>query len=363
MSDPALQETLELAVTLGHRTRGVGDLLREGVTPRALRQAQPALLERLPRGPALALAAGRDDLQAGVDRLAAALAACGAACLPFDDPRYPDALRQIPDPPPWLFYRGDPALLAGPAIAVVGSRRASHAGRQLATLFSSRQAAAGYVICSGMARGIDAAAHRGALQSGTTIAVLGTGIDECYPRSHAPLLRDIAERGCLISELAPGTAVHRGQFPRRNRIISGLAVGTVIVEAALPSGSLHTAAAALEQGRDVYVMPWSLLHRGGAGCLHLLRDGATPLTCLDELEDYFPLLASPADGETDPDAMLLELLGDAELGLQALADGSGLAAGELMAAMGRLEAAGRVRRSAGGYSCTHCKSCVGPGSC
>lgn len=360
--DPAL---LQLVAAVGHRSRGIGDLLRDGTDLGDLLSPTPALLKRCPGvlAKALAAAPGPARLSQRARELARALSACNAGCLSFTDPRYPQPLRDIPDPPPWLFYRGDAAQLSGPCVAVVGSRRASHAGRTLASGLCARLAEAGYRVCSGMALGIDAAAHRGALERGSTIAVLGTGIDECYPRSHEPLLQSIVARGCVVSELAPGTAAHRGQFPRRNRIISGLATATVIVEAALPSGSLHTAAAALEQGRDVYVMPWSLLHRGGAGCLSLLRDGAIPLTSLEELDDHFPPLAAGSEDDEDPDARLLSLLGDSELGLQALLASTALPPAQVLAALGRLEARGAVERRTGGYARRLCKSCMDTGSC
>ena len=361
------EQLLCLAAVLGHRTRGIGELLREGVEPDRFSDAgarlSPAVLTALDKSP-------RERARLG-ERLFAALQACGASFLPITSPRFPASLRGTPDPPPWLFVRGDSDCLNAPQIAVVGSRRASHAGLQLAETLSARLAAGGYSICSGLALGIDGAAHRGALVEGATVAVLGTGINEIYPARHRELAARILERGCLVSELPPGTAAHRGQFPRRNRIISGLAEATVIVEAALPSGSLHTAAAALEQGRDVFVLPWSVLHTGGAGCLYLLRDGATPLTNLAELDEHFPRLAGGGGrggrggrgiADDDQAEQLLTLIGDGSPGLSALLDASGLPMPELLALLGRLEAAGRLQRYDGGYAQIHCKSCQLEGS-
>ena len=165
----------------------------------------------------------------------------------------------------------------------------------------------------------------------------------------------------MMNRPPPGTPPHRGQFPRRNRIISGLADTTVLVEAALPSGSLHTAAAALEQGREVCVFPWSALHVGGAGCLALLRDGATPLISLEQLEEHFPLLAMKEAAAGD--AALLELIGDGVLAFDALLAATGLEAAALTAALGRLELEGRIRRQDGGYLLAHCKSCHPKASC
>jgi DNA processing protein len=346
---------LTLAAALGHATRALGELLREGVDPGAILDGDPRCLARLPGAAAARLPVGAPRRRRLRDWLGAELERCAARFVPFGATAYPAALRGIPDPPPWLYCRGDISCLAMPQVAVVGSRRASQAGLQLAEALAARLAGGGYGVCSGMALGIDGAAHRGALQRGHTVAVLGTGIDHCYPVRHAKLAEQIVARGCLVSEMPPGTAAHPGQFPRRNRIISGLAQATVIVEAALPSGSLHTAAAALEQGREVFVFPWSVLHGGGAGCLYLLRDGATPLTSLEELEEHFPLLAGASGGEPDDEgaADLLTLIGDGSPSLQALQTASGLSPAALLALLGRLEADGLVRRADGGYTRAH----------
>lgn len=382
---------LTLAATLGEYTRYLGELLREGVSPQSVLEGSPPVLQRLTLSAQQCLALPHDSRQRRAKQLRVALKGCGAALLPITDVRYPRRLREIPDAPPWLFCRGSIAQLSEPQVAVVGARRASQAGLALATEFAEDLARRGYTICSGMALGIDGAAHRGALRSGSTVAVLGTGIDVLYPRRHSALAREIEAHGCLVSELPPGIPMHKAQFPRRNRIISGLAQVTVIVEAALPSGSLHTAASALEQGRDVLVFPWSVLHQNGAGCLRLLRDGALPITSLNELDDFFPLqqslalsvpqLAPTASAERDKpgsmsdtsraatpavngtDATLLELIGDTRLGLQALSQASGLSTSDLLARLGRLELAGHVVRDDGCYQLSHCKSCQGPGSC
>lgn len=353
MDDAIVDNILRLAAALGPRTRGLGELLRNDADPCALLAGDPTLLAQLPSSTAAALGASagaQNTPQTSLEQLRTQLRACGAEFLPIGAAGYPQALREIPDPPPWLFCRGDTAKLGAPMVAIVGSRRASHAGLKLAGALASRLAILGYRICSGLALGIDGAAHRGALSSGTTVAVLGTGIDSCYPRQHLDLARQVVDEGCLVSEFPPGTAVHKGQFPRRNRVISGLSQATIIVEAALPSGSLHTAAAALEQGRDVFVLPWSVLHSGGAGCLFLLRDGATPITSLDELDEHFPTLEAVGADTSEPEQRLLDIIGDGSPGLSALQTATGLASTELMALLGRLEVEGRVRRDSGGYS-------------
>ncbi|MDX1609915.1 MAG: DNA-processing protein DprA, partial [Halofilum sp. (in: g-proteobacteria)] len=170
--------------------------------------------------------------------------------LPLTDPRYPPRLRTIHDPPPLLYVEGDPEVLAYPMLAIVGTRHPTPAGRETAHAFARHLAGNGLIVASGLALGIDAAAHEGALAAdGLTVAVAGTGLDRVYPPGHAALARRIAEQGALVSELPIGTRPSREAFPRRNRILSGLGVGTLVVEAALRSGSLITARLALEQGR------------------------------------------------------------------------------------------------------------------
>ena len=194
--------------------------------------------------------------------------AAGAIALAIDDERYPPLLRVIHDPPPLLYVRGDPAVLQEPHLAVVGSRRASPAGLRVAQILTGQVARAGLHICSGLALGIDGAAHRGALEAGgKSVAVMATGIDTIYPHRHLALAAQLEQAGCLVTEFPPGTPPLRQNFPKRNRIISGLSLGVLVVEAALPSGSLITAGAALEQGREVFALPWSMLHDGGRGCL------------------------------------------------------------------------------------------------
>lgn len=192
----------------------------------------------------------------------------------WGDAHYPSLLAGIDDPPLALFVAGDPSLLDSPALAIVGSRNPTAAGRENAGAFAGFLAGCGLTIVSGMALGIDAAAHRGAMRTGRTIAVCGTGLDEVYPAEHRRLAAEIVDNGALVSEFPCGTGARTENFPRRNRIISGLAVGTLVVEAAIRSGSLITARLASEQGREVFAIPGSIHNPLAKGCHRLIRQGA-----------------------------------------------------------------------------------------
>ena len=213
------------------------------------------------------------------------LAQPGHHLVMWDEPGYPGLLAQLPDAPPLLFVDGDPALLERPQLAMVGSRRASRPGLDNATAFARSLAGGGFVITSGLALGIDGAAHQGALDvSGGTIAVLGTGLMRIYPRRHVGLAeRIVAHGGALVSELPLDCAPHASNFPRRNRIISGLSLGVLVVEASLSSGSLITARLAAEQGREVYAIPGSIHHPGARGCHQLIRQGAALVESVDDI--------------------------------------------------------------------------------
>ncbi len=315
-----------------------------------------ALTSRRRRGP------GREEA-AALERLRC----LGASALPLGDPCYPALLRAIAAPPPWLYLRGNPAALAVPQVAVVGSRRASALGRRAARELGGELAQAGLTVTSGLAIGIDGCAHRGALEAGgDTVAVMATGIDKVYPRRHRELAEAIVERGCLVTELPPGAGPRPSQFPKRNRLISGLSLGTVVVEAALPSGSLLTAHAAAAQGRDVFAVPWSRFHPGGRGCLQLLRDGAGLVEGAGDvlLSLGWPGLLPPslletggaAESTAAPGADLSgparRLLGALDAGERApdrLAMDLGESVEWVLTAVGELELAGLADRGAGGY--------------
>jgi DNA processing protein len=245
-------------------------------------------------------------------------------------------------------------------LAVVGSRRASPAGLRAAQALSGQLADAGLHICSGLALGIDSAAHRGALATGgKSVAVMATGIDRVYPQRHQALAAQLEQAGCLVTEFPPGTPPLRHNFPKRNRIISGLSLGVLVIEAALPSGSLITAGTALEQGREVFALPWSMLHDGGRGCLQLIRDGAKMVQDVDDiLEELGSLYAlqrglaamelsgrrAPTDG-----SWLLTLVGFEVVALDELAQRSSRPVAQVLAELSILELSGQVARTAGGY--------------
>lgn len=211
----------------------------------------------------------------------------------FDD-QYPIELKEIPDPPPVLYCRGQWQSSDRLAIAVVGSRRPSPYGLRMASQFARGLTAAGFVVVSGMARGIDAAAHRAALEAGgRTLAVLGSGLMNLYPTEHQQLANEISESGLVISEVPPHVAPHSGAFPRRNRLVSGLSLGVLVVEAGSRSGALITARHASEQGREVFAIPGRIDERNSQGCHALIRDGATLVQCLDDLLDELGPLAQP----------------------------------------------------------------------
>ncbi len=203
-----------------------------------------------------------------------------------DDPLYPPMLREIPAPPAVLFGNGDTNQLLQPSIAIVGSRHGTAVGLRHARDFAAHLSALGYVVVSGMAIGVDGSAHHGALSTGTTVAVLGCGIDIIYPKCHTTLYQRIAEKGCIISEFPLGTPPLPWRFPKRNRIITGMCVAVIIVEAAVKSGSLTSARAALEQNRDVFVLPGSIDNVYAQGCNQLIRDGAVLVESPAEVHEF-----------------------------------------------------------------------------
>ena len=270
---------------------------------------------------------------------------------------YPPLLRTIPDPPPVLWLRGDvdPELLSRPSVAIVGARACSSYGRTVARSLGRELAAAGLVVVSGMARGIDGEAHRGALDAGgITVAVLGCGVDRDYPAAHRDLAGRIVERGLIVSEYEPGIEPAPWRFPARNRIIAGLCAATVVVEARERSGALITADFALEDGREVMVVPGEITSAVSAGSNALLRLGATPVTAAaDVLEPYGiepDVERVPAPGGLAGD--LLARLAAAAASIDELARGLGIAPGEVAAALIELELAGRVSEGDGVYRVT-----------
>ncbi len=216
----------------------------------------------------------------------------GNHLLCLDDAQYPAMLRQIPDPPPVLYIRGYIDHLSHHQIAIVGSRNPTQPGLETARSFASHLSRCGLVICSGLALGIDASAHEGALAAGQpTVAVMGTGLNRVYPARHRELAHRIAEQGVLVSEFAPDTGPKQGHFPRRNRIISGLSLGTLVIEAALRSGSLTTARHAMEQGREVFAIPGSINNPLARGCHRLIREGAKLVETAEDILEELGTLA------------------------------------------------------------------------
>lgn len=272
------------------------------------------------------------------------------------DTHYPQLLLQLPDPPPLIYLKGRPELLARPALAIVGSRNATAQGVVDAEAFARTLSDAGLTIVSGLALGIDAAAHRGGLAgASSSVAVLGTGADLVYPARNRALAHELAARGALISEFPLGTRPLAGNFPRRNRLISGLALGCLVVEAAAESGSLITARLAGEQGREVFAVPGSIHSPLSKGCHALIKQGARMVESaqdiLEELRFPPPRESPPAESAPASDARarrLLDALGDAPCDRDTLAARSGLTPAEIGALLTQLELEGLVAALPGG---------------
>ncbi len=282
------------------------------------------------------------------------------------DPDFPRLLAQIADPPDLLFLRGQLQPCDGLAIAVVGARHATAAGRRVAEQFAGGLARAGCTVVSGLARGIDAVAHRAALAAGgRTLAVLGSGLLKIYPPEHRSLALEVADGGAVISELPPFTPPQAAAFPRRNRIVSGLSLGTVVVQASERSGGLITARLAGEQGRDVFAVPGPIDCRMSTGCHRLIRDGATLVTNVDEiLEDLGPFFASVTDSagravrhpaELQLDALQRQVLtaidttsdDDRSSDIDAITVATGLESSRVLATLAALEIRRLIRRIPG----------------
>jgi len=333
--------TLDEAIALSL----VPDLPRVGLTER-LRAGDPVLLAQASRGRAEARAVRTRAAAEAIDVIA------------WNDRRFPAALLTTPDMPPALWYRGTLDVFSAPAVAIVGSRAASAVALEIAARLGADLAARGVVVISGLARGVDSAAHRGALGAGRTIAVLGSGVDRVYPREHAALARDIARQGLVVSEYPPGTAPLAFHFPMRNRLISGLSRAVVVVEASEQSGSLITAACALEQGREVMAVPGNVLSGRNRGAHALIRDGAKIVECADDIVEELgwrhPDPEGAAGASTDTAATtsrdpLLQLMRAGEpYDLDALSVSAGVDGVRLLPRLLELELRGLVRRLEGG---------------
>lgn len=282
----------------------------------------------------------------------------------FESQHYPSLLREIESAPPLLFVKGSLSALGQRHFAVVGSRSATAYGRRNAYWMGQELSKAGLQICSGLASGIDSKAHEGALDSGSkTIAVIGTGIDRVYPSRNMVLADRIVESGALVSEFPIGTPPYPGNFPRRNRIISGLATGSLVVEANMKSGSLITARLAMEQNRDVFAMPGSIASPQSSGCHHLIKQGAKLVEVpKDILEELCVTDQCPRTTNKKPETQKLRVKTEGTIEtaalkaidhqgclFQAIVEGCGLSIQELNAQLIKLEAAGLIRQEGGRY--------------
>jgi DNA processing protein len=357
-----LSDWLRLEGARGVGLRTAHQLLEAFGSPRAIFEAGHAALAAQV-GPALArtlLAPPERATCELIDTTLAWLQVPSHRVLALGDPSYPQALANIPDPPLLLYIKGRTDLLARPALAIVGSRNATVQGKANAAAFATALSDAGVCVVSGLALGIDAAAHEGALRgAGSTIAVVGTGADLFYPARNRALAERIGNEGCIVSEYALGTPPASGNFPRRNRIISGLSSGVLVIEAAAQSGSLITARVAAEQGREVFALPGSIHAPLAKGCHRLIRDGARLVETVNEVLEAMQVspLALPtasnkaaANGlptETDCTDLLAQL-GHEPLGVDDLLERLDTDIGQLSMGLLALEMAGMIERLPGG---------------
>ncbi len=313
----------------------------------AASQTTLAALIGVTRAAALCSTEADAAVRSGLDWLAAE----DAHLVPITDPAYPKALQSVPGSPPWLYVKGNLATLSRPLLAIVGSRNASVQGQRDAEAFAENLAASGLTIVSGLANGIDTAAHRGGLAgNGSGIAVVGTGLDRVYPARNRALAHEIAHGGALVSEFPIGTPPRPGHFPRRNRIISGLSLGVLVIEAALESGSLITARLAGEQGREVFALPGSIHHPLARGCHRLIRDGAKLVESANDILEELHLPLTTNEDLPDPatTSNLLALLDNGPLSLDQLQERSRLTVDNLSAMLLTHELEGRVASLPGG---------------
>ncbi len=344
MSDvPSLSDLVALSLLPSWCWRHAAEQLALGAPP-------AAVLDRL----TAARPGARANAAALRERAAEALrrgASGGLIAIARAGDAYPAALTTLVDPPFVLWTRGMVAALQRPAVAIVGSRAASPYGIAVAERLAGDLASRGVAVVSGLARGVDSAAHRGALRAGgVTIAVLGSGVDVVYPPEHAALAVEIAADGLVLSELVPGTPPLKPFFPLRNRIISGLSRAVVVVEAGEKSGSLITARCALEQGRDVLAVPGNILGGRNRGAHALLRDGARIVDSADDILDEIGVRPSPrgAPEGADADRVLGALVRGEPADLDAISERSGIGARELLPRLFELELQGLVARAGGG---------------
>jgi DNA processing protein len=344
----ALDDAVALSVCDGAKRLKVLDILRGGSDDLSLESILAMISDvRAPSALARHLRRQAEEVLSSARRL-------GIDAVAWGDPAYPALLAPIPDAPLVLWLKGNASVLAQPSVAIVGSRAATPYGLEAASRLAGDLAAAGALVVSGLARGVDSAAHRGALQAGgQTAAVLGSGVDVVYPPEHQTLAETIVGRGVLVSELPPGTPPRAFHFPARNRIISGLSLAVVVVEAAEKSGSLITAGCALDQGRAVLAVPGNILSGRHRGCHALIRDGAA---VVESAEDVLAELRTSslrsvvevAIGASPSDPLLTSMLPGESYDIESLRRETGLTAAQLLSRLLELELRGAVRRLDGG---------------
>jgi DNA processing protein len=354
--DPGLASWLQLTLTPGISAATLREILKRFGLPQAVLAYPRSTFAGL-LSPDAVSALDSDDVARAVERAMTWAEQAGNSVVALSDAGYPGLLLEIPDPPPLLYARGRIELLAKAGLAVVGSRNATAQGLRDAERFARAFSEAGLTIVSGLAQGVDAAAHRGGLAaSGSTIAVVGTGCDVLYPKGNSLLAERIAVEGLLLSEFPLGTPALPHNFPRRNRLISGLSRGCLVVEAAIASGSLITARSAAEQGRDVFAIPGSIHSPLSKGCHALIKSGAK---LVESAEDVlaelsgFHLSASATTTTTarpapDPAEPLLTHMGPDPVDVDSLCARAGRDAQEIAAELLRLELAGHVAALPGG---------------
>lgn len=360
--DPALAAGMQLSLVMGVGPRTRKSLLaRFGSAEAVLRAPESKLREVEGVGPKIsrAIVAAREEINP-----VAELRICrehGIDVLLEGSPAYPRLLSEIFDPPGLLFIRGSLLPIDAVSLAIVGTRHATQYGIDQAQKLASGLARAGYTIISGLARGIDAAAHRAALQSGgRTIAILGSGVLNIYPPEHADLAGEVCARGAIISEAPPRSPPMSGAFPQRNRIISGLCLGVIVVEASDRSGALITARHAMEQGREVFAVPGRVDNRNARGCHRLIRDGAKLVETVDDvLEEFGPLVAAAPrdDGReirhpvelqlNEPEQVVLAAVDDEPTSIDNIVAATGLTAANVLSTISVLEMRKLIRRVSG----------------
>jgi len=355
--DPGLASWLQLTLTPGLGAAALRGLLKQFGLPQEILARKRTELAAFAPSPALD-SLDSDAVRDAVSRALDWAAQPGHSVVTLADDSYPRALLEIPDPPPLLYAVGRIDLLQRTCFAIVGSRNASAQGERNAESFAQALSDAGLAIVSGLAIGIDAAAHRGGLAgAASTIAVLGTGVDVIYPRRNTELAQAIAARGLLVSEFPLGSGPVAHNFPRRNRLISGLARGCLVVEAALASGSLITARTAVDQGREVFAIPGSIHSPLSKGCHALIKSGAKLVESADDVlselsgfrpSGYASTTAAKSDGKAVDDGALLAHMGHDPVDVDSLCLRAGMSAEQVSSELLRLELDGRVAALPGG---------------